>query len=130
MANQYINIYQGDPTAGETDGVLVGSGDEDNPIAVTLNASQNEVKTIKLAVRCNNGFQTYGDTVIRDMNDANDRWKFALLENGDFSDEITINSVIDTVNTIFYGRASSDSLEGQKVDTNVKFVLSTTVFNV
>ena len=110
--------------------MLVGSGDEDNPIAVTLNASQNEVKTIKLAVRCNNGFQTYGDTVIRDMNDANDRWKFALLENGDFSDEITINSVIDTVNTIFYGRASSDSLEGQKVDTNVKFVLSTTVFNV
>ena len=64
------------------------------------------------------------------MNDANDQWKLALFEDGEFGDEITINSVIDTVNTIFYARAASDSLEGQRIDTNAKFVLSTTVFNV
>ena len=47
-ANDYINIYMNNPTAGATDGTAVSQGgDFTAPITFTLDASENESKTVK-----------------------------------------------------------------------------------
>lgn len=128
MSNPYINLYKGNPTAGETDGTAISTdGEYTSPLSITLDASQNETKKEKLAVRCESGYQTDGNTVIEDSNDTNDRWKFSLLEDGVYSDAITIGGVIDTVNTVFWVQASADSLESPQRDQSVGIKLTTVI---
>lgn len=63
MANdQLINLYIGDPTPGGTDGTLV---DLTTPINAQLNAAKNEVKYIRAALRCADGFTVPSDSTIR-----------------------------------------------------------------
>ena len=65
MANAYINLYTGNPTAAGTDGTAVSTGDtEASPVSVTLNASNAETAIIKCALRCESGYKTSGNTVI------------------------------------------------------------------
>lgn len=118
----------GNPTEAGTDGTVVSTdGAQTAPIVANLDAAQNEVKKIKLALRCENGYTTQGDTVIQDYNDTNDRWKFSLTENGTFADSVTIASAISTVNTIFWAQASSDSLESPMRDTSVSLQVTTII---
>lgn len=51
--DQLINLYIGDPTPGGIDGTLV---DLSTPISVQLNAAKNEVKYIRAALRCAEGY--------------------------------------------------------------------------
>ena len=128
MANAFINIYTGNPTEGGTDGTIISSGGTQTaPLVVTLDASTNEVKKTKLAIRCESGYQTTGNTVIQDNGDTNDRWKFSLTENGTFADSITIGGGIDTGNSIFYAQTSSSSLESPMRDTSVSIQINTTI---
>ena len=128
MANAFINIYTGNPTEGGTDGTIISSGGTQTaPLVVTLDASTNEVKKTKLAIRCESGYQTTGNTVIQDNGDTNDRWKFSLTENGTFADSITIGGGIDTGNSIFYAQTSSSSLESPMRDTTVSIQVNTTI---
>lgn len=121
MASEYINIYMNNPTVGETDGTVVSTdGTQLNPLTVTLDATQNESKKIKLAVRTESGYAATDGATISDYNDTNDRWKFSLTENGTYSDTIIIASSISSVNTIFYGQATSSSLENPSRDTSVQ----------
>lgn len=121
MANPYINLYMNNPTEGGTDGTAISTdGTQLNPLTVTLDASKNESKKMKLAVRCEEGYQTSGAATISDYNDTNDRWKFSLTEEGTYSDTIIIASTIDSVNTIFYAQASSDSSENPTRDVSVQ----------
>lgn len=120
MSNPYINVYKGNPTAGGTNGTALSTGgDMTSPLTIVLDASINEVKTEKLAIRCETGYRTTGNTVIQDFGDTDDRWKFSLTEDGTFDDAITISSAIGAVNTIFWARASSSSLESPSRDTSV-----------
>lgn len=131
MANAYINIYQGNPTAGGTDGTAVSTdGTYTAPISVTLDAASSESKKVKLAIRCEAGFRTSGNTVISDNGDTNDRWKLSLTENGTYTDSITISSTISTTNTIFYAQASSDSTETPATDRSVSLRIATTIVAV
>lgn len=128
MANAFINLYGGNPTAGETDGTIISTdGSQTAPLVVTLDASQNEVKTVKLAIRCESGYQTTGNTIIQDNNDTNDRWKFCLTENGTFDDSITISNVISDTNTIFYAQVSSSNSESPARDTSVSIRVNCTI---
>lgn len=128
MANPFLNAYQGNPTEGGTDGTIISTdGAQTAPLVANLDASQNESKKIKCALRCESGYTTYGDTVIQDNNDVNDRWKFSLTENGTYSDSITISSAISTVNTIFWAQASSSSLEAPSRDTSVSVRVNTVI---
>ena len=123
--NPYINVYKNNPTAGAVDGTAISTdGAQTSPLVITLDASTNETKTEKLAIRCEAGYTTNGSTTIQDYNDTNDRWKFSLAENGPYSDTITIATAIDTVNTIFYAQASSSSLETPTRDTSVSMKLN------
>ena len=77
MANQYINLYKNDPTAGQTDGSAISTdGTQLNPLEVSLDATTEESKKVKLAVRTESLYTASGDVTINDYNDTNDRWKF------------------------------------------------------
>ena len=128
-ANDYINIYTNNPTAGATDGTAVSqNGDFTAPITFTLDASENESKTVKLAIRTETGY-TATDVTIEDQNDTNDRLKLCLTENGTFTDSISIGSV-STTNTIFYARASSADTESPTTDRTASFKVSGVVASV
>lgn len=128
MANEWINIYMNNPTAGGTDGTAISTdGTYTAPLKVQLDASQNETKTVKLAIRTETGYKTSSDTTICDVNDTSDRWKLSLTENGTFEDTITIANSIDTGNTIFWARASSSSLEAPTNDRTVSLRVSTVI---
>lgn len=131
MSNAYINIYKNNPTAAGTDGTAVSTdGAYSSPVTVTLDASQSESKKVKLAIRCETGYTTSGNTVISDNGDTNDRWKLCLTENGTYTDSITISSTIDDANTIFYAQASSASTETPATDRTVSLRVATTILAV
>lgn len=128
MANAYINLYKNNPTAGGTDGTAISTdGTYTNPLTVSLNATINESKTVKLAVRTEAGYTTVGDTVISDVGDTNDRWKLCLTENGTFTDSITISNAITNANTVFYAKASSVDTETPSTDRSVSLQVQTTI---
>ncbi len=128
MANAYINLYMNNPTAGGTDGTAISTdGTYTSPLVVSLNATINESKTVKLAVRTEAGYTTVGDTVISDVGDTNDRWKLCLTENGTFTDSITISNAITNANTVFYAKASSVDTEVPSTDRSVSLQVQTTI---
>lgn len=86
--NDYIHLYMNNPTAGGVDGTMVS---EDHsftaPLSAVLNATNNEVKLFKVAIRCADGFETVGNTVLSkkyydgsqllDTGGKIEKWKFA-----------------------------------------------------
>lgn len=124
MANEYIHLYMNSPTAGAADGTAVS---EDHaftaPISAVLNASNNESKLIKLAIRCEKGYETVGNVTLKKLyydgsttaqTGGNiDKWTFALDvstaaactytigTNAASSDTITIGDVTLTAGTDF-----------------------------
>ena len=125
MANNYINIYKNNPTAGGTDGTAVSTnGDFTSPINFKLDASQNQTQTVKLAIRTEPDYITDGATTISDNGDTGDHIKLCLTENGTFTDSITISTPIDDTNTIFYVRASSTNDELPHIDRDVSLKVS------
>ena len=116
----YINVYNGNPTVGLTDGTLVSSaGAQTNPVAFTLDASQSESATAKLALRCESGYHTQGNTVVSFTGTSAGYWTVCDTENGTYANTLTITSSIDATNTIFYVKASSASSETPNLDTTV-----------
>lgn len=119
MANPYINIYKDNPTAGITDGTAVSMGNSYSaPIHFSLDAEQNESKTVKCAIRTEAGYLAQ-EVTLSDLNDGNDRYKLCKTEDGEFTDTITFDEVA-TVNLIFYVKASSADTEQPQTDRSVK----------
>ena len=128
MANNFINVYTGNPTEGGTDGTIISTdGAQTAPLVVSLDASIEETKKTKLAVRCESGYQTTAGTIIQDNGDTNDHWKLSLTENGTYTDSIVFSNGIDTGNAIFYAQASSSSLESPSRDTSVSLRVNATI---
>lgn len=118
MANAYVNVYQGNPTAGGTDGTVVSTGDASAPISFDLDAEHNESKIVTCAIRTATGYK-YEDAVIADSGDTNDRFKVCLTSDGTFADSISAGTVTAT-NTLFYVKASSADTEPPQTDQSVK----------
>ena len=129
MANPYINIYMNNPTAGATDGTAVSTdGDFTAPISFVLDASINESKKQKLAIRTESGYIA-SDVTIADYGDFDDRLKLCLTENGIFADTLSIGSV-SAVNTIFYAQAGSSDTENPQTDRSVSFKVTGVIASV
>lgn len=65
MAN-YYHLYVNNPTVGQTDGTIVSeNGLMTSPISVTLDATKNEKKVIKCAIRCEEGYESTGTITIK-----------------------------------------------------------------
>ena len=120
MSNQYINIYKGNPTAGATDGTAASTdGAYTSPISMTLNVASSQAQSIKLAIRCEAGCKTQGDTVITATGSSANRWQFSTTENGTYDYTLTISSEITATNTVFYARVIKEPGESLNIDRSV-----------
>lgn len=119
-----IGIYKDNPTEGATDGTEVSTaGTFTAPITFRLDAEQNEVSTIKLAVRTAAGYKTSGTVVIADRDDADDHLKLCWTQNGTFTDSISTNGVITAANKVFYAKGISRDTEYPTVDRAACFAI-------
>lgn len=130
MANPYINVYMNNPTEGATDGTPVSTGDHNAPISFVLDASQNESKVQKCAIRTESGYITTGETTISDRNDTNDRLKLCWTEDGTFTDSISTTDSITDTNKIFYAKASSSSSESPQTDMSSSLQVNCVIASV
>lgn len=129
-----IKIYKGTVTAGGTDGTLVSSGTGAAPIesgALKVpEAGYAEGSAIKLAVRCDNGYETIEDeskhATIEIVDSTHvDKWALAPDDDGspgvfeDWGDPLEFLSQIDDTNTIFWAKARVAYTEEPANDTSV-----------
>ena len=128
-----INFYKDNPTAGSTDGTIITPSD---PLTARLDASENEEKIFKVAVRCEEGYQTVPSDItgvspkIYITGDGNTSYWRISLDGNSWSDSITIDDVIDDTNTIFYVKATSDSSEEPHNDPNVELFTEVAIMAV
>jgi hypothetical protein len=126
----YYHVYQGSVTEGGTNGTQVSEDTESSPISVTLNATNNEESSsITLAIRCETGYNTTGNTSITPTGTSASKW---CLSNdgtnwGTYGSALTISSTIGTTNTLFYAKAKAVDTETPVNDTTVNLVCSATI---
>lgn len=142
-----IKFYAGSVTSGATDGEELSEGTNRNPLTFTLNAAKNESACAKIAVRCKEGYTTYGDTKISAYHNTGngfeptggdvDKWNFAVdegfastkdaLEKATWKDSITFSDAIADKNTVFWVRATSNSAEVPANDTSTVLYCTTVI---
>ena len=137
-----IKIYKGAVTAGQTDGTLVSSGTGLDPIesgAIKVPASDyQEGIWIKLAVRCDAGYETVEDSSrharisIEDSTHVT-KWQLAPDNSGeagtpqDWGDPLDFSTKIGATNTIFWARARVASTEEPANDRSVDIQVAATI---
>lgn len=153
MANPYINIYKNNPTEGDVDGTCVSTdGTYTAPISAVLNSdpmSGEYRKTVKLAIRTEEGYQTVGETeiytqlTVDSLSTARDfDNRFELLwepeyvgENEELVEEnidvsagkiMTLNP-IGSKNKIFWLNVYASSDEIAQIDKSVRLVVKAKV---
>lgn len=127
-----IHVYKDNPTAGGVDGTLVSEGTGAAPITVgPLNATINEESAAqKLAIRCDAGYVTTGNTTITPNGASATKWALSLDGSswGVYGAALTISSVINATNTIFYAKAKATTDEVNPVnDSLVDLVVNATI---
>lgn len=131
----YIHVYQGAVTSGGTNGTQVSEGTGSAPIVVgPLKASLNEESDpVKLAIRCEANYETSGNTTITPTGTSAAKWALAPDDEGSpgafgaYGAVLTISSVIDDTNTLFWVKAKATSGEIPTNDTTVDLVVSATI---
>ena len=135
----FINLYNGTVTVGMQNGDLVSMGTNVNPIdGGVLNATLNQQSdSIKLAIRCDNGYKTVdGSSVkIKATGSNSNKWAFALDNNGSpgtftsYGGELTISSEVIDENYIIWAKARSLDSESPSTDnlTKINIVATLTV---
>jgi hypothetical protein len=137
-----IKIYKNNPTAGGTDGTLVSSGTGLNPIesgAIKVPESgYAEGNWIKLAVRCDAGYETVEDSLRHARISIEDSagvtlWQLAPDNAGsagtpeDWGDPLDFLTKIGDTNTIFWARARVASTEEPANDESVDIQVAATI---
>ncbi len=140
----YIGLYGNTPTEGLTDGTLISEDmTQTSPLSVTLNATENEAVAMKVALRCEVGYKTRGNTVVsfkywdgsayQDTGGNISKWKVApdagfnsetALTQAAWADTLTITDVIDSTNHCFLVKAEATSDEKPKTDRTVSIHIS------
>lgn len=119
-----LKIYKNNPTESGTDGTAVSQdGAQTSPVTVTLDATQSETETVKLALRCDAGYTTTGNTVISFTGTTAAKWSVCATEDGTYASSLTISDAIGATNKIFYVKATSASTEMPTNDTSVSIQL-------
>lgn len=128
VANDYINLYVDNPTAGRTDGTLMSLGDDgSSPLSVTVNASKNERKIIPVALRCQTGYKTDGDTTVWVRGANADKYSLCKTEDGSYGSALVIDELIDDTNYIFYLSVVGTNGELPDIDMTCKLMVNTTI---
>lgn len=128
VANDYINLYVDNPTAGRADGTLMSLGDDgSSPLSVTVNASKNERKIVKVALRCQPGYKTDGDTTVWVRGANAEKWSLCKTEDGTYGSALVIDELITDVNYIFYISGAATNGELPDIDLTCKLMVNTTI---
>jgi len=138
--SEFIKLYGGTVTNGGTDGVALSENmTQTNPLSMSLNAKVAEAKVAKLALRCEEGFQTSGDVVVsaNRYDGSNyvtsggnvDKFRFAVdegfdsdakaLANANWVSSLTISDVIGATNHTFWVKVMSDTTQTPQKDTSI-----------
>lgn len=129
--NDYINLYFDNPTNGRTDGTLLSLGDDvSSPLSIIVNASKNERKVVKVALRCETGYKTDGDTTIWFQGVNADKWSVCATEEGSYGSALIIDNIIEDTNYIFYISGMATKGELPDLDLTTKIKVSTTIKKV
>lgn len=128
---RHLHLYMNNPTADGVDGTEISSGDETLPLSATLDASQSEAKAMKVAVRCDSGYEIDGDTDIYFEGTNASKWRVAeddsysdaatALTYANWQNSITLANVAAT-NVIFWVKATSTSGEDPQNDRTVDLI--------
>lgn len=130
MANAYINLYKGNPTSGGTDGTIISlSGAMTSPIEFALDATQEQSKSMTVALRCESGYSTAGTTTISFIGTTAAKWSVSS-DNSTWSNTLAIENAIGSTNTLFYVKATSSSDEAPGNDTSVMLTVEATITTV
>ena len=137
-----IKIYKGTVTAGQTDGTLISSGTGLNPIesgAIKVPESgYAEGNWIKLAVRCDTGYETVEDSSRHARISIVDStkvtmWQLAPDNSGqagtpeDWGEPLDFLTKIGATNTIFWARARVAHTEEPANDASVDIQVAATI---
>ena len=137
--SEYISLYMNNPTNGGTDGTAVSENmSQTSPVSVVLNATENEAKAVKAALRCAEGYKTSGKTRVsfafwdgaayQDSGGSIEKWQVAM--DSDFTEEtaltqaqwksaLEIEEIISSTNYCFWLKSTADSSEAPHTDKTV-----------
>lgn len=128
MSNKYINLYMGDVTEGGSDGIPISTDNtETSPLEITLDAANNESKTVKVAVRCEPGFITTGNTAITFVGSNSNKWVISASENSSLESSLIIRDSINETNKILYIKALSTADEDPVIDSSTNIRITTKI---
>ena len=135
-----IKLYAGEVTAGGIDGTAVSENmSQTNPLSISLDGKSAEAKAVRLALRCDSGYQTVDNvTVSAYRYDGEnyvstggniDKFRFAAdedfssdadaLANANWQTSLTIADVIGTTNHVFWAKVMSETTQSTQKDTTV-----------
>lgn len=123
---QYIGIFNGNPTAGDTDGAEVSQNHVmSNPVSGLASVGGNPV-VVKCAARCQTSYSVSGNLTIStatyengSYSSGNDNIKVSLSENGPWTDSITLSNVADE-NVLFYVQMQPGAVIGTYGNASLK----------
>lgn len=119
MANPYINIYKFDEATQAYSKAVSTGNSFTEPIQCTLDAEQNESKTIPLAIRTETGYTAPNVSIT-----AYGGSRFTLSKDNISFDATIAFDNVGTTNQIFYALATSQDTEQPQTDRRTKFRFS------
>lgn len=137
MAN--IRIYNGTVTAGGTDGAAVSEGSGNNPITgnLVVTAGSGAQTAIKCAIRCDTGYTTNGNTILKTMTESSGSYvsytgtNVQLAADNNYADSVAalagatwVNSLtlqnVGATNTLFWVKMNAAAGETPSNDSSIK----------
>lgn len=128
---QRLHLYMNNPTTGSTDGTEISSDTNVLPLNIVLDATQNEEKAVKCAVRCDSGYEVEGDVTVYLEGTNADKWSLAPDDNYEDSDTAVLDNLfasaiiltdVGSTNKVFWVKAASSSSASPQNDRSVKIV--------
>ena len=137
-----IHLFKGTVTAGQTDGTQVSEQTESNPITPVGSGPSGEINATageesqaqKMAVRCDTGYQTSGNTVLTPSGGSTaNLWALAPDNAGTpgtwtaYGGSFTISNTVSDVNTLLWVKAKANTNETPVNDKGVDIQITANV---
>lgn len=129
MAEGQLKMIVANPTQNGTDGTLASQVLQSYPINLAINTGESNHMLYKIALRCDDGWQTIGTWEVSFIGTTSDRWSIAdgasypneaLAEYAEYAPSITGDAVIGSRNHVLWLKAETDGTEPAQVDTSVQ----------
>lgn len=141
IVSNFVSLYKGDVTQGGKDGKEVSELSLVSALKIRLDASKEEVKAAKCAIRCQEGYRTLGDVTITFGGSTSNFWKVCADNNyenaetakqlGNWSTKLVIpeETIIRDSNYVFWVKAGCSANETPQDDDSVYIDVDGVVVN-